>query len=369
MLVFQKCWNIFKDHIMEVVHEYYNEGFLDWRNNTTFITLIPKKKGVATFHDYRPISLVGGIYKIVSKVLANRLRNVLLVLISPVKSAFVGERQILDGVLVANECIDSCLRAKENGILCKVDISKAYDNVNLGFLQYVLKRMGFKDKWCKWIHTCVSSAHFSILFEGSPFGFFTSQEGLRQGDPISPFLFNLVMEALSRLVYKAMDLGFLHGFKPALSGPKVAMLQFADDTLFMCDASVSQVLVLKVILLIFVAASGLKSNMKKTKVMAVGDVENLQCISHVLGCDIDTLLCHYLGLPLGASYKSTVVWKPVIERINCRLGTWQRKYLSKARRLVLIKSVLSNLPIYYMSVLVMPASVAVSIERKMKSFL
>ncbi|KAF5203212.1 Transposon tx1 uncharacterized protein [Thalictrum thalictroides] len=127
MVVFQKCWSIFKHDIMKVMCEFYEDEFIYWRNNTTFIFLIPKKLSAASLNDFRPKSLVGGIYKIFSKVLSTRLMVVLPSLISPEQCAFVGNRQILDGVLIANECIESRLRAKQDRLICKVDIAKAYD--------------------------------------------------------------------------------------------------------------------------------------------------------------------------------------------------------------------------------------------------
>ena len=109
-------------------------------------------------------------------------------------------RQILDSVLIAFECIDSRLKTVIPGVLCKLDVEKAYDHVNWGFLMYMLQRYGFFDKWRKWIWYCISTVKFSILINGSPSDFFGSSRGIRQGDPLSPLLFDVIMEALSRLL-------------------------------------------------------------------------------------------------------------------------------------------------------------------------
>ena len=128
--------------------------------------------------DFQPISLVGGIYKIISKVFANRLRRVAHGLISNSENAFVKGKQILDSVLIASKCIDSRLKSGVPGVLCKLDVEKAYDHVSWDFLMYMLQRCGFLEKWRKWIRYCISTVKFSILINGSLSDFFGSSRGL-----------------------------------------------------------------------------------------------------------------------------------------------------------------------------------------------
>ena len=155
--------------------------------------------------DFRPINLVGGLYK----WLANRLKRVLAKVISLSQNAFVEGWQIMDTILIANEAIDSILKSNNGAILCKLDIEKAYDHVDWSFLLAVMEKMGFGERWCRWIKWCLSIVSFSVLVNGSPTVFFQGSKGLRQGDPLSPYLFVIVMEAFSCLMKRTLAGGFL----------------------------------------------------------------------------------------------------------------------------------------------------------------
>jgi hypothetical protein len=159
MAFFQKCWAVLKQDIMVIFSEFHNSCQFERSLNATFVSLIPKKVDAVEVKDFRPINLVGGVYKVISKVLANRLKSVLGKLISSSQNAFIGGRQILDSVLIANECLDSQMWSGEAGLLCKLDLEKAYDCVNWDFLLY-MQRCGFGERRRKWIKLCFYSKIF-----------------------------------------------------------------------------------------------------------------------------------------------------------------------------------------------------------------
>ena len=196
--------------------------------------------------------------------------------------------------------------------------------------------------------------------------------GLRQGDPLSPLLFILVMETLSRLICKATEVGFLEGIhinNSRSEGMWVSHLLFADDTLIFCKPEVSQLGYLRCILVLFEAMSGLKINLSKSVLIPVGEVTELNYLAQFFGCGVDSLPSSYLGLPLGASFKSKAVRDPVVERFRKKLAGWKSSLLSRGGRLTLLKSSLWSLPIYCMSLFTIPVSIARCLEKIMGDFL
>ena len=127
-------WDFVKNEVLGFSKEFHDQGRFFKNINVTFLVLIPKKQTMEDFKDLRPISLVGGLYKILTKVLANGIKRVMDKVISKSQNAFVEGRQILDAVLIANEIVDSIMRRKKRGLVCKLDIEKAYDSISWEFL-------------------------------------------------------------------------------------------------------------------------------------------------------------------------------------------------------------------------------------------
>ncbi|XP_028065507.1 uncharacterized protein LOC114268521 [Camellia sinensis] len=221
---------------LKITMEFHSNGKMAKGVNSSFITLIPKKENPSDLSEYRPISLVSSVYKVLAKVLCTRLRQVLPKLIGEVQTAFLGGRCILDGVLIANEVVDWWRKSKKKGIILKSDFEKVYDSVNWEFLSSMMANFGFCEKWVGWIKSCISTSRISVLVNRSPTTEFSSQKGLRQGDFLSPFLFNIVAEGLNLLLDKAKEKWLIRGASVGPKELKISHLQFADDTIIFCKA-------------------------------------------------------------------------------------------------------------------------------------
>lgn len=191
---FQQFWAMLGKEVFNCCKEWLQVGSFPAHINDTNVVLIPKKENVCNMKDLRPIALCNVLYKILAKVLANRLKLVLPGSISENQSAFVAGRNITDNVLVAFEIIHHMNR-KSNGsegeIALKLDISKAYDSVDWVFLKERMLRMGFNNRWINWIMMCVTTVSYDFCFNGSYIGPIILSRGLRQEDPLSLYLFLL----------------------------------------------------------------------------------------------------------------------------------------------------------------------------------
>lgn len=240
----QKAWNYIGNDVISKVLEILNNGGDIKAINHTYIALIPKKKHYETPADYRPISLCNVMYKLVSKVLANRLKKVLPDIIHESQSGFVLGRLITYNILVAYECFHY-LRKKKKGkatyLGLKLDMSKAYDRVEWVFLEEMIVKMGFPRAFIRATMSCVSTASFSILINGQPTRTFYPTRDLRQGDPLSPFLFILCAEGLSTLLRDAESKKEIHEVKIGKKVEPISHLFFADDSLLFIKANDEEV--------------------------------------------------------------------------------------------------------------------------------
>lgn len=367
---YKKFWDLLKDEVRVMFDHFYHSATLPRGFSSYFVTLIPKVHSPSNLGDFRPISLLGSLYKLVAKVLAGRLAPVMDKIISSNQFAFIKGRQLVDGVVAVNEIIDFARKAKKDCLIFKVDFEKAYDSVSWNFLEYMMRRLGFGVRWCRWIRACVCCGNLSVLVNGCPTEEINIQRGLKQGDPLAPFLFLLVVEGLSGLVRSAESHGLYEGFKVGNSGLSISHLQYADDTLFVGEASMQNLWSLKTILRCFELASGLKVNFHKSSVMGVnvGD-EFLGLAERFLYCRVGGVPFTYLGLPVGANPRLEKTWQPLLQLLTSRLGSWGNKFVSLGGRVVLLNSVLNAIPIFYLSVMKMPGKVWKKIVRLQREFL
>ena len=352
---FKSAWSTVGPDLIGAIQEIFRNGRLLKDLNATVIALIPKTPEASSLADFRPISCCNLAYKIISKILANRLKPLLLECISPNQAAFLSGRSLGENVLLALELIrnydkSSCLKSS----LLKIDIRKAFDTVCWDFVLKILEAQNFPPLFRSWIKECMTSPRFSISINGELAGFFEGKKGLRQGDSISPYLFIMVMEVLSRL----LDVGAVEGkfsAHPLCTSPPLTHLAFADDLLVFSDGSQHSLLGIMGILSQFHSLSGLDMNPAKSELFFGGlSVSEAAQISGVVGVKLGTFPSRYLGLPLNPTKLSLSTLQPFLQKITSQLHSWTSKFLSYAGRIRLIVSVIYVKVNFWSQVFVLP---------------
>lgn len=265
---YHQHWEAIKTGVFSFVRNFFENNYLDTKLNQTHICLIPKIEKPTTVKDYRPISLANVAYKIISKILAERLKPWLNSIITENQSAFIPGRLITDNVLIAHELMHSLntKNLKNKFMAVKLDIAKAFDKVEWRFVDAVMEKMGFCERWRRWIMTCITTVTYSVLINGKQTRTIKPRRGLRQGDPISPYLYIICTEGLSRLIKQNIQKQMIHGFKASRSGPPVSHLLFADDSLVFCIATEEEARNMAQILSMYQRASGQEINYAKSAI-------------------------------------------------------------------------------------------------------
>lgn len=367
---YRAAWPIINRDFTIAVQSFFIYGFLPKGVNATTLALIPKVLGAETLKDFRPISCCNILYKVISKVLANRLKVLLPELIEPNQCAFVKGRLLLENVLLATELVKNYHKDSigPRSVL-KLDISKAFDSVKWSFILDTLRAMNIPDQFVHWIHTCLSTAAFSVSVNGELEGFFPSTRGLRQGCALSPYLFFIAINVLSRLLNKAALAGKI-GFHPTCSDVNLTYLSFVDDIMVFTNGDPASLRGIFAMLDEFAVISGLVINPAKSSIFMAGRISQaFKEEVNRLGIPVDTLPVRYLGLPLTTKSMSRADYEPLIDKIRSRFLSWSSRALSYAGRLQLINSVIVSITNFWCSVFRLPKSCLETIESMCSAFL
>ena len=352
---YHQYWEDIKEDIVTEVKGFFQEGNLDPQLNHTNLCLIPKVYPPTGMTEFRPIALCNVAYKVISKVLVNRLKQHLSGMISENQAAFIPGRMITDNVIIAHEVFHSLKARKRQStsyMAIKTDITKAYDRLQWSFLEETMKHMGFDSIWIGWIMTCISSVTYSVLINGSPEGHIVPQRGIRQGDPLSPYLFNLCAEVLSHMMNVAMSERSLGGIKISIQAPAVNHLLFADDSLFFALANERAAKKMKKIFEVYEAISGQAVNLNKSSITFGSRVSPITKtkMKHILGINNDGGMGKYLGLPEQFGRRKSEMFHYIIEKVKKITQGWNHKFLSPGGKEILLKAIALAMPIYSMNV-------------------
>jgi hypothetical protein len=370
---FQHNWDTVHTEVCSAIFHFFHSGMLDSNLNKTHIVLIPKIQQPDCVSDFRPISLCNVLYKLISKVLANRLKLVLPEIISCTQSAFIPGRLITDNILAAFETLHSMqtrMWSKTGYMGFKLDMSKAYDRVEWPFLEAIMRRMGFTEQWITLIMVCVRSVSYSILINGGPVGNIKPSRGIRQGDPISPYLFLICAEALSALLQQAERKGIITGVPSSPRGPRLSHLFFADDSIIFCKANSVEWRRIMKILGIYEKGSGQKLNLQKTSLFFSRNTshERKQEILSLSGLMETHRIDTYLGLPSFVGKSKAQSFGFIKDRVTKKISNWKVKFLSQAGKEVLLKAVIQAIPTYSMCVFQLPIALCKEINCLMQNF-
>lgn len=266
---FQHFWSVCNNDIFNECCSWLNNNQFPPSLNFTNIALIPKGNEQKSMKDWRPIAFCNVLYKLVAKVLANRLKSILHKCISDNQSTFVPGRSILDNAMIAIEVVHYMKisrRSRDKNVALKLDISKAYDRIDWLYPKEVMIKMGFDSRWVRWIMMCVETVDYCVIFNNESVEPIFPRRGLCQGDPLSPYLFILCAEGLSTLIRKAEQRGYIHGISICSNAPIISHLFFGDDCFFFSRAEEREVNMIKNILEVYEAASGQSISLPKSEV-------------------------------------------------------------------------------------------------------
>lgn len=370
----QTHWPIFKDSLVKELAKALHSGrpLDEWMR--CHIVLIPKCEDPETPKDFRPITIGNITYRLLMKILASRLQIHMTKLISINQTAFLKGRNIADNTILIKEILHSFQSPtyRYESFLLKADLAKAFDTVSWSFVLSAMEQMNIPPKIVELVKNCMSASKVTILVNGQGSGFLTPNRGLRQGCPLSPYLFIIVMEYLTRLFQQALQQGSLKGVQLAPTAPRLTHMLYADDVMVMGQADRDEISRVKGILDLFAAHTGLVINPDKSTIWYSErcDEEARELVTAEFGAKMAEDREKYLGIIVSPNQNThDLTHNLLVDKVQQRLAGWKTNFLSHAGRLVLIKSVLLSLPVYYMSVAKLPKKTIQIINASIRRFL
>lgn len=370
---YHSFWDMIGADICSEVREFFLTGKMDKKVNETHIFLLPKVPGSKSPSEFRPIALCNVRYKIIAKILTLRLQKALDHIVLKQQSAFVPGRAITDNILITHENLHYLKiseATKRCSMVVKTDMSKAYDRIEWAFLARVLDQLGFDPVWVNWVMECVSTVSYSYLINGAPYGQVPPNRGLRQGDPLSPYLFILCAEVLTGLCLKEQQNGKFKGLQVSRRSPYINHLLFADDTVFFSGTGEKSCTSLMRILKRYEDCSGQCINLDKSTITFSSKTPELimNRVKTSIGIEKEGGMGKYLGLPESFGRRKRDIFTGLVDKIRQRSHAWSNKFLSGAGKHVMLQTVLSAFRNFSMQSFKIPKSLCKSIQSILTRF-
>lgn len=367
---FITSWGLVGPSLIADVVDFFKTGKLLKQVNATILALIPKTDDADKLGSFRPISCCNSIYKVISRILANRLKLFIGLAVQRNQVAFIKGRLLCENLLLASELVADFNKPGPVTRGCfQIDLSKAFDNVDWGFLSNILEAIDLPPMFINWLSQCFSTPSFSVAFNGELVGYFPGKKGLRQGDSISAPLFSLVMDTLSKQLDLAVSSGRILTH-PLGVDPLITHLSFADDLLVFFNGEESSLLAILDVLDQFKLTSGLSINLAKSCLFLDGNNFDLTSqISSRHNLSHGSLPVRYLGVPLQPSKLTASDYQPLLDKVKGRISSWTNRHLSFAGRLQLLQSVINSTINFWASIFVLPNKCLSDLEHICSAFL
>ncbi|MCH79620.1 RNA-directed DNA polymerase (Reverse transcriptase), partial [Trifolium medium] len=331
---YQHYWDVVKIDVINAMMEFFTSSWILPGFNSNIIALLPKTPEASSIDQYRTIAMANFKFKVISKIIADRLASIMPVIISDEQKGFIHDRNIKDCLCIVLEAANLLHNKSFGGNLAlKIDITKAFDTLDWNFLLKVLKTFGFNEVFCNWIHVILQSAYLSVSINGKSHDYFSCSRGVRQGDPLSPLLFCLAEDVLSR--------GNLSGLK--------ALKDLFDN---------------------YALESGQVINTSKSTIFS-GSITlgRLNLIVQLLNFNLGSIPFNYLGVPIFKGKPKTCHLQPVADKIKLKLSAWKASLLSIAGRVQLVRAVVQNMLTYSISLYSWPVGLLKDIEKCIRNFI
>ncbi|XP_074314591.1 uncharacterized protein LOC141649815 [Silene latifolia] len=370
---YKNCWHIVKIDLIPFIQRIFLLKCVPECINKTAISLIPKIPSPQTIRNFRPISLCNTSYKIITKIIVNRLKPFMHKIISPNQGSSIPDRGTDTNFIIASEILHSMhtSKCKLGWFALKLDLEKAFDRLEWDFIRLCLFNAKIDNDTISLIMHCISSSSTQVALNGTLLPSFLPSRGIRQGDPLSPYLFILCMEALSTLIHQSRDDFDWSPFPLGKGGASFSHLLFADDILLFGRASEKNLCAVQDTLHTFCSSSGQKINFSKSKLLFSKHTSpaHINMFETALGIKATSNLSTYLGFPLKGTKPKKVDLRHIVDAIQSKLSSWKANFLSKAGRLCLINSTISAIPSHSMQCIRLPSSILGDIDKITKSFL